>query len=84
MLDCRTVSHHVASNAIDELPIRTRIQLRLHLMMCVHCRRYERQMRALAKGLRRRMRGDAVGDAAQRDLVDRIVERFREPPGEDA
>jgi anti-sigma factor ChrR (cupin superfamily) len=48
MLKCKHVTEK-ADALVDgsELSRRERFALRLHLMMCRHCRRYVRQMRAL-------------------------------------
>lgn len=48
MLKCEHVTEK-ADALVDgsELSRRERFALRLHLMMCRHCRRYVRQMRAL-------------------------------------
>lgn len=53
MLKCREVSRIVATGEIEELPWMKRIEMRLHLMMCNHCREYLAQIFALGRGVRR-------------------------------
>ncbi len=53
MLSCKDVSKLVSESLEHPLPFRKRMGVRMHLMMCSLCRRYQRQMlqlRALVKG----------------------------------
>ncbi len=52
MLSCKEVARTVASDALDEHTWGRRLALRLHLLMCRHCRRYARQLRAIAAAAR--------------------------------
>ena len=52
MLSCKEVARTVASDALDESTWSRRLALRLHLLMCRHCRRYARQLRAIAAAAR--------------------------------
>jgi anti-sigma factor RsiW len=54
MLKCNEVVER-ADELVDGTPLsfRQRWALRLHLMMCHHCRRYVRQLRLLVQSLRR-------------------------------
>ncbi len=53
MLKCREVTRIVATGEIEELTWMRRIEMRLHLMMCTHCREYLAQIFALGRGVRR-------------------------------
>ncbi len=44
MLTCRQVAENADRYLGADLPWRTRLQMRLHLMMCRHCRRYVDQI----------------------------------------
>lgn len=71
MLKCK----HVVVKAdalVDGAPLTTRerFALRLHLLMCHHCRRYVRQLRALLSTLPRDP--DALDDARTREILDRL------------
>jgi anti-sigma factor RsiW len=68
MLKCRDVEQR-ADELVDGTPLsfRERFALRLHLMMCHHCRRYVKQLRKLVRALRRDY------EPASREEVDRIL-----------
>lgn len=53
MLTCRDASHLISEQQERPLNWRKRLGLRLHLMMCVSCRRFERQIAVIRKGLRK-------------------------------
>lgn len=47
MLSCRELVTETTSLSLEELQQRQRWPVRFHLMMCRHCRRYVRQLKAL-------------------------------------
>lgn len=47
MLNCRKVVEDSDLLLADELPWRRRLPVKMHLLMCRHCRRYVRQLRDL-------------------------------------
>ena len=74
MLKCQHVEQR-ADALIDgeRLPITERLALRTHLMICRHCRRYLRQLRALVRTLRGSL--DTLSDKNTEALVERILDR---------
>lgn len=52
MLTCHEVSDRASRYLDAALPMRERLGMRLHLMMCRHCRRYVDQMAATMALLR--------------------------------
>jgi hypothetical protein len=52
MLTCKDASQLVSENLERRLSFRERWGLRLHLWICVNCRRFERQMNFLHAALR--------------------------------
>jgi len=52
MLSCRDVSTLLATDALERAPWPRRMSVRLHLMMCRHCRRYEVQLSAIGEAAR--------------------------------
>jgi anti-sigma factor RsiW len=46
MLSCKEVSHLASDYLNRDLPLRRRLAVRLHLLMCDGCTRYVAQMRA--------------------------------------
>lgn len=53
MLNCREVSERASEYLDASLPWRTRVQMRMHLMMCRYCREYVRQMALVIRTLPR-------------------------------
>ena len=51
MLTCQEVTAKASLMIDGELGFRERLAVRLHLMMCVHCRRFARQFEALVSGM---------------------------------
>lgn len=52
MLSCKDTTA-LASHRLDgRLPISTRLHLWLHLLICVHCRRYVQQLRVVTATLK--------------------------------
>jgi anti-sigma factor ChrR (cupin superfamily) len=47
VLSCREIVQDADRLLAAELPWRRRVAVKLHLLMCRHCRRYVRQLRAL-------------------------------------
>jgi len=83
MLSCRQVTERSGALLDGTLGFRERWAVRIHIAMCVHCRRFSRQLRLLVESLRRRASDDAVPS----DFVDRVMATLdargpedREPP----
>jgi len=74
MLKCNEVPVEVSLALDDDLPLRRRIGLRFHVLMCRHCRRYLRQARRLAKAWRRH------GDEASEEEVETVLKACRHHP----
>lgn len=51
MLNCRQVTEQASALIDDELGWAQRLQMRLHLAMCRHCRRFVNQLRLLRDAL---------------------------------
>jgi hypothetical protein len=68
MPSCREVAEAIASDRLQDSPPSRRFGVWLHLLMCRHCRRYARQMRAIGAAAR-----EVLGDpAADRESVARL------------
>lgn len=57
MLSCREISRLVSEQIDRKLPLRRRIEMRLHFMMCRACSLYARQIRQLDRLLKQRLAG---------------------------
>jgi hypothetical protein len=75
MLTCKDASHLLSQRQERPLGLRERLGLRLHLWMCVSCRRFEQQlalMRQALRALRRRAETEAEAAELAVDARDRI------------
>ena len=70
MPSCREVTEAVASGRLEGAPVRRRLALWMHLLVCSPCRRYERQIRALGRAAR-----DLFGE---QPAEDEVLERLRQ------
>ncbi len=52
MLRCREISKLVSESMDRELPLRRRLEVRMHLMMCRMCAGFARQVRLLRRAAR--------------------------------
>jgi len=73
MLQCNEVTRLYASDAVRTAPLRTRIALRLHLMMCRSCRRYVRELRTIGRAVRSLGRDAAAGGERHEEMVRRVL-----------
>ncbi len=53
MLSCKDVTQLISESMDHSLPLGKRIGVRLHLLMCKFCARYERQLLLIRETLRR-------------------------------
>lgn len=67
---CRDVARAIAAGELEQVPLGRRVAVRLHLLMCRHCRRYAAQIRAIGQAARELFR-EAPAEQA-------VVERLRE------
>ena len=51
MLKCREVVHNAGQLLDGDISRRQRLAIRMHLLMCRHCRRYVRQLQALLRAI---------------------------------
>jgi hypothetical protein len=52
MMSCREVTELASQYVERDLPFGKRVAIRLHVAMCVHCRRFVRQLRVTIELLR--------------------------------
>jgi hypothetical protein len=90
MLSCKDIAQTVSIEDVVPVGWRQRLALKLHLMMCRHCRRYAQQMQTLGDAARRVFQhppGEPSSPEApenltklQSDILDQIA---RDPKPED-
>ena len=70
MLSCKDITEHASAYLDKELPFTKRISLRMHLFMCVNCRRYMDQLQITIQALGRMKKPDSVDSTYSNHLVD--------------
>jgi len=73
MLRCRDVTELVGTDRIEDASLGQRLGVRLHLLMCRHCRAYVRSLRQLADAARRLARVEPAADEARVEEILRAV-----------
>lgn len=53
LFTCRDMSHLLSDGMDRTLPLHTRLRMRLHLQICVLCRRYRQQLSLIRSALRK-------------------------------
>ncbi len=74
MLRCNEATRILASDLLDDLAWGRRLALRVHLLMCRHCRRYARQLRAIGAAARR-LWGEESVDPSTLERLERGILR---------
>ena len=78
MMKCRDISHMVAADTLGELGVFKRLELRLHVLMCTHCRRYLEQIRSLGRGARDLADRDPCPENRLEEIEEEILDRVRD------
>lgn len=68
MPSCREIATAISVDELEEAPPLRRMTIRLHVMMCHHCRRYLQQMRSISATARELM----STPAGERESVARL------------
>ncbi|GAB4240670.1 MAG: hypothetical protein OHK0028_18850 [Deltaproteobacteria bacterium] len=84
MLSCRDVTRMLSESMDHSLPLGKRIGVRLHLLMCTFCARYERQLLLIRETVRRLVGkegepGEATGETLSEEAKERIRKSLRTP-----
>ena len=84
MLSCKDTAILISQELDGELPLRKRLGLRIHLLMCRSCARVKTQLLFLKEALRRFGRGEVPNALGARrptlslELRERIKRRMRQ------
>ena len=73
MLSCKDINQKANQYIDDEFTIRLRLAVGFHLLMCVHCRRYVRQLAATINTLRRLMQ-KKCSDEQMEHIIYRLLD----------
>ena len=73
MLSCKDINQYTDKYIDGELSIKQRLLVRFHLLMCVHCRKYVRQL-AAAINVFRAPPQKQYSDEQVKNIVDRLFD----------
>ena len=84
MLSCKDVTQFLSESMDHSLPLGKRIGVRLHLLMCKFCARYERQLLIIRDTVRRLVAteetaGGPLGETLSEEAKERIRRSLRNP-----
>ena len=79
MLSCNEVARTLASDALDQYALRRHLALRMHLLMCRHCRLYARQLRAITAAARGLWREESEDPSTLERLKRTIIQDSGRP-----
>lgn len=80
MLSCRDVTRLLSESMDASLPMGKRIGVRLHLLICKFCVRYERQLLLIRETVRRIAAAEeSPGEALSEDARERIRKVLANP-----
>jgi len=74
MLSCKDITEKASDYLDKELPFYTRMQVKLHVMMCVNCKRYLDQLRTTISALGKMKEETPVSE----QVVDNIVNNLNQ------
>lgn len=78
MLSCKDVTRLISESMDTSLPVGKRIGMRLHLLICKFCSRYERQLLLIRETVRRlAATEDGPGESSGESLSAEARERIR-------
>ena len=80
MLTCQDVATAIGRDEWRAAPRWRRVVLRLHLLMCPHCRRYAAQIRALGTAARSLLRVHGEDPTVLERLHETILSRLETKP----
>jgi hypothetical protein len=72
MLNCKELTHKIASDRLPDAGPWERFTARLHLLMCSYCRRYERQLRDISSTARQ-LGTDSSQDRSRVERLERQI-----------
>lgn len=81
MLSCKDATRLISESMDRSLPLRKRIGVRVHLLICRFCARYERQLLLLRETARRIAAEGTPGEPSGETLSEGTRERIRKSLG---
>lgn len=82
MPSCREVTREIAAGSLAEAPLLRRLGARMHVLLCRHCWRYSRQIRAIGKAAREVLTRQSGEHESLERLRGALLGRIKPPPGD--
>ena len=76
MMTCKHVSTLFSTGAVAAAPLTVRLGVRLHLLMCRHCRAFKRQIEALGRAAHRA--SAAFDEEPSQEFEAHVTQRLRD------
>ena len=76
MLSCKQLTENANDYIEQNLPLKSRISVKLHLLMCIHCRRYVHQLKTTVTALTG-LKSDWI-DTADQETTDKLLEIYKQ------
>lgn len=80
MLKCKEVSGLAAADDVAELSLMKRLEFKMHLIMCVHCRRYVQQIKSLGRGARDWASENEAEPQQLRRMEEKVLDEIKGQP----
>lgn len=78
MLSCKELTEQASDYLDKQLPLSKKLQLKMHLLLCHHCRRYLKQLRTTIHVVK--MRPKIISDEKAKQIVDNLFDHY--PPNQ--
>jgi len=75
MLSCKEITENANSYIDKELPFFTRMKVKLHLSMCIHCKRYVEQLNMTIRTLGNLKKADEM---VSEEVVDNVLNNLKQ------
>ncbi len=76
MLRCRELAKMISDGSTEGAPFGRKIAIRLHLLMCAHCRRFFRQINLIGRLARESAEAKECHSPSPDDLEERLVRKL--------
>lgn len=73
MLSCKEITEHASDYLDKHLPLHKQLNMKLHIFMCHHCRRYLAQLRTTIGVVK--LKPKIISDEKAQKIVDKIIDK---------
>ena len=80
MLGCKDITEHASDYIDKKLSLHTRIKMKMHLLICVHCRRYIHQIKTTVGTLKRLKPSNEISEDKLEQTVKALLKDHHDHP----